>query len=161
MEDFRQKLREHMASDKKSRAGAETRNRLLDALTARFQFPVPESLVQSQIDARLERGLRALAAQGMRTEEMRKMDFGRLRQGQRDSAMNEVKGTILLDRIADAENVQVSDEELEHEIQLLSVQAREPLEELRERLTREGNLARIREQLRREKAGNLLVERLA
>ena len=89
------------------------------------------------------------------------MDFGRLRQGQRDSAMNEVKGTILLDRIADAENVRVSDEELEHEIQLLSVQAREPLEELRERLTREGNLARIREQLRREKAGNLLVERMA
>lgn len=161
LEDFRQKLREHMASDKKNRAAAETRNRLLDALTARFQFPVPESLVQSQIDARLERGLRALAAQGMRTEEMRKMDFGRLRQGQRDSAMNEVKGTILLDRIADAENVQVGDEELEREIQLLSLQAREPLEELRERLTREGNLARIREQLRREKAGNLLVERMA
>lgn len=161
IEDFKQKLREHMASDKKNRAEAETRNRLLDALVTRFEFPVPESLVQSQIDARLERGLRALAAQGMRTEDMRKMDFGRLREGQRDSAVNEVKGTILLDRIADAENVQVDDEELEREIQLLSLQSREPLDSLRERLTREGNLARIREQLKREKTGNLLVERLA
>jgi trigger factor len=89
------------------------------------------------------------------------MDFERLREGQRDSAVNEVKGTILLDRIADAENLQVGDDEVERELQVISLQTREPLETLRERLTREGNLARIREQLRREKTGNLLIERLA
>jgi trigger factor len=74
--------------------------------------------------------------------------------------VNEVKGTILLDRIGDAEKVEVADEEVERELQVISLQTREPLETLRERLTREGNLARIREQLRREKTGNLLVERL-
>lgn len=160
-DDFRQKLREHLAADKKQRVEAETRNRLLDALVARFQFPVPESLVQSQIDARLERGLRALAAQGMRTEDMRKLDFDHLREAQRDSAVSEVKGTLVLDRIADVENAAVSDEELEHELQVISLQTREPLETLRERLTGDGSLARIREQLRREKIGNLLIERLS
>jgi trigger factor len=159
--EFETKLREHLTADKKHRVLADTRNRLVDALVVRFDFPVPESLVQGQIDARLERGLRALAAQGMRTEDMRKMDFERLREGQRDSAVNEVKGTILLDRIADAENLQVGDDEVERELQVISLQTREPLETLRERLTREGNLARIREQLRREKTGNLLIERLA
>ena len=108
-----------------------------------------------------ERGLRALAAQGMRTEDMRKMDFARLREGQRESAVNEVKGSILLDRIADAEKIEVPDDEVERELQVISLQTREPIETLRERLTREGNLARIREQLRREKTGNLLVERLS
>jgi trigger factor len=161
LEDLKQKLRDHLASDKKQRLTMETRNRLMDALVAKFDFPVPESLVQSQIDTRLERGLRALAAQGMRTEDMRKMDFERLREAQRESAANEVKGTLLLDRIADAEKIDVSDEEVERELQVISLQTREPLETLRERLTREGNLARIREQLRREKTGNLLVERLA
>jgi trigger factor len=160
LDEFKEKLREHLASDKKHRILTDTRNRLVDALVARYDFPVPESLVQNQIDTRLERGLRALAAQGMSTEDMRKMDFDRLREAQRDSAMNEVKGTILLDRIADAENLQVSDDEVERELQIISMQTREPLETLRERLTREGNLARIREQLRREKTGNLLVERL-
>ncbi len=43
---------------------------------------------------------------------------------------------------------------------MISLQTREPVETLRDRLTREGGLARIREQLRREKTGNLLVERL-
>lgn len=160
VEDFKQKLREHLASDKQHRLLADTRNRLMDALIARFDFPVPESLVQNQIDTRLERGLRALAAQGMRTEDMRKLDFEHLREAQRESAVNEVKGTILLDRIGDAEKVEVADEEVERELQVISLQTREPLETLRERLTREGNLARIREQLRREKTGNLLVERL-
>ncbi len=160
IEDLKNKLREHLAADKRHRMMTDARNRLVDALTARFDFPVPESLVQSQVDTRLERGLRALAAQGMRTEDMRNLDFDRLRDGQRESAMNEVKGSILLDRIADREQVQVSDDEVEHELQVISLQTREPLEALRERLTREGNLARIREQLKREKTANLLVERL-
>ena len=86
LEDLKKKLREHLAADKKHRLLADTRNRLLDALVAKFQFPVPESMVQSQIDTRLERGLRALAAQGMRTEDMRKLDFDRLREAQRESA---------------------------------------------------------------------------
>jgi trigger factor len=161
VDDLKQKLRGHLASDKKHRLEADTRNRLMDALVARFDFPVPESLVQSQIDTRLERGLRALAAQGMRTEDMRKMDFERLREAQRESAANEVKATILLDRIADVEKIEVGDEDVERELQVISLQTREPLEALRDRLTREGNVSRIREQLRREKTGNLLVERLA
>jgi len=61
--------------------------------------------VQQQIDARLDRGLRALASQGMRTEDMRNLDFDRLRAAQRSSATAEVKGSILLDRIADAEKI--------------------------------------------------------
>ncbi len=161
LEDFRQKLREHLAADKKNRVFVDTRNRLVDALLSRYQFPVPESLVQSQIDARLERGLRALAAQGMRAEDLRKLDFDRLREAQRESAVGEVKGTLVLDRIADVENIQISDEEVERELQVISLQTREPLETLRGRLEREGSLARIREQLRREKTGSLLVERLS
>jgi len=161
LDDLKQKLRERMAADKKHRLLVDTRNRLVDALVEKFRFPLPESLVQNQIDTRLERGLRALAAQGMRTEDMRKLDFDRLREAQREAAASEVKGTMVLDRIADVEDIGVSDEEVERELQVISLQTREPLEILRERLTRDGSLARIREQLRREKTGNLLVERLA
>jgi trigger factor len=160
IEDFKAKLREHLAADKDRRIKVETQNKLTDALVAHYQFPVPESLIQNQVDARLDRGLRALAAQGMRTEDMRKLDFARLREAQRDSAIAEVKATLILDKIAAGENVEVSDEEMEHELHVLSVQTREPLDALRSRLTNEGALTRIREQLRREKTANLLYERL-
>jgi trigger factor len=161
LEHFTQQLREHLARDKQRHVQTETTNRLLDALVTRFEFPVPESLVQQQIDARLDRGLRALASQGMRTEDMRNLDFDRLRAAQRSSATAEVKGSILLDRIADAEKINLPEEEVENELQAISLQMREPLETLRARLTEDGSLARIRERLRREKMGALLYERLA
>ena len=56
--------------------------------------------MQQQVDARLDRGLRALAQQGMKAEDMRKLDFGRLRAAQRDQALNEVKVSMILDKIA-------------------------------------------------------------
>ncbi|HWE84256.1 MAG TPA: trigger factor [Terracidiphilus sp.] len=160
LSELENRIREHLENRKRRSVEGETKDRLFQALIERFPFAVPESLVQEQIDARLERGLRALAAQGMSTEQMRKLDFGRLREAQRDSAIAEVKSSLLLARVAQAENVDVSDEELDREIQIAAIQSREPVETLRARLTQEGGLARIREQLKREKTAQLLYERL-
>ena len=153
-------VREYIASRKRRSVESETKDRLFAVMTERFTFPVPESLVQDQIDTRLERGLRALAAQGMQPEQMRKLDFTRLRAAQRDSALAEVKTNVLLDRIAGEENITVSDEELDKELQIVSVQSREPLDALKVRLTKDGGLDRIREQLRRDKTASILYERL-
>ena len=158
--DLEERVREHLASRKRRSVEGETKDRLFAALTQKYPFPIPESMVQEQIDARLERGLRALAAQGMDTEQMRKLDFQRLRAAQRDSASAEVKTFILLDRIAQEENITVSDEEMDHELQLAALQSREPVDALKVRLTEDGGLARIREQLRREKTASVLYERL-
>lgn len=155
-----ERIREHMTNRKSRSVAAETKDKLFAAMTEKFQFPVPESLVQDQVDARLERGLRALAAQGMNTEQMRKLDFGRLRVAQRDGAIAEVKTNLLLDKIAEAEKVTVTDEELDREVQIAALQSNEPVEALRQRLTQDGGLARIREQMKREKTANLLYERL-
>jgi trigger factor len=158
--DLQERVREHLSARKRRSVEGETKDRLFAALTERYPFPVPETMVQEQIDARLERGLRALAAQGMDTEQMRKLDFARLRAAQRESAAAEVKTFILLDRIAQEENITISDEELERELQLAALQSREPLDVLKARLTEDGGLARIREQLRREKTASVLYERL-
>jgi trigger factor len=158
--ELEERVREHLASRKRRSLEAETKDRLFAALIERYPFPVPETLVQEQIDARLERGLRALAAQGMDTDQMRKLDFGRLRAAQRQSAEAEVKTFILMDRISQEEGITVSDEEMDHELQLAALQSRESVDALKVRLTQDGGLARIREQLRREKTASLLYERL-
>src|SRR6201992_4503851 len=103
------KVRERVASRKKSSLEIQARDKMVDELIAKFEFPVPETFLQQQIDARLERGLRALAQQGMTSDAMRQLDFAQLRDAQRDQAMQEVKASILLDRLADAENITVSD----------------------------------------------------
>ncbi len=160
LDAFTQKFREHLANDKRRRLEAEAKDKMIAALIAKFDFPVPETLVQQQVDTRLDRGLRALAQQGMRAEDMRKLDFNRLREAQHDSAQNEVKGSMILDRIAEEEKIELGADEVEQELQVISLQTREPVEALRARLTEDGSLARIREQLRREKTGNVLYDRL-
>ena len=160
-DEFETKLREHAADRKKSALDNGAKDKLLGDLIQRFQFPVPESFVQQQIEARLDRGLRALAQQGMSVEDMRKLDFVRLREAQRDQAVNEVKASMVLDRIAEVEGVTVSDEDVDRELLMLSIQSREPLEALRERLSKDGGLDRMREQMRREKTGSVLYEKLS
>lgn len=159
--EFETKLREHTANRKKEALENRAKEVMLEELVNRFQFPVPESFVQQQVDARLDRGLRALAQQGMSADDMRKLDFNRLRAAQHDEALNEVKASLILDRIAEAENVEISDDDLNRELLMLSIQSREPLETLRERLAKDGGLTRIREQMRREKTGTTLYEKLA
>jgi trigger factor len=97
----------------------------------------------------------------MSSEAMRQLDFGRLREAQRDQAVNEVKVSLILDKVAERENVTVSDEDLERELLMLSIQSREPLDALRKRLAEDGSLERIREQMRREKTSAILFDKLA
>jgi trigger factor len=160
-DEFEKQFRENVARRKREGLESQAKNKLIEELIDRYQFPVPESVVQQRIDARLERGLRALAQQGMKPDDMRKLDFGRLRAAQRSEAEREVRASLIVDRIAEAENVDVTDAELDNEVLMLSLQTREPYETLRERLTKDGGLNRLREELRREKTGNVLYEKLA
>ncbi len=160
-EDFETQLRDRARTRKKEALENAAKDKMLEGMIQRFPFPVPESFVQQQIEARLDRGLRALAQQGMSTEEMRQLDFARLRAAQRDQATNEVRASMILDRLAETENVQVSDEDLDRELLIASIQAREPMESLRERLSKDGSLDRMRDQMRRERTGTAVYEKLA
>ena len=159
--DFEQKLREHASGRKKESVESAAKEKMLTELIDRYQFAVPETFVQQQIDARLDRGLRALAQQGMTADDMRKLDFNRLRAAQRDQAVSEVKASLILDKVAELEGVEVTSDELDREMLMASLQAREPLETLRQRMTEDGSIARMQEQMRREKTGTVLYERLA
>jgi trigger factor len=154
--DLKQRFRENMEAELKHKVEHETKDKLIEELVAKHDFPVPRSMVEHQIDLRLERGLRALAAQGMKTEDMRRMDFGRLRAGQEELATKEVKSSVLLAKIAIKENIQVSDEELNNEIEAMAAQMQQPVEEVRKRLTEDNAVERLRDRMRSEKALNLL-----
>jgi trigger factor len=161
IEDVNERVRENMEAEKKHTAEHEAKDKLVAELVKRNDFEVPEAMVDRQIDVRLERGLRALAAQGMRPEDMKKMDLNRLRAGQRDQAVQEVKASLLLDRIADLEKIEVSDEEIDHEIEALALQTKQTSEAVRARLTRDGALDRIRNRIRNEKTLNFLYHQSA
>jgi trigger factor len=161
LEDVRQRIREGMEHERRHEAERAAKDKLLAELIRRNEFEVPEALVERQIDVRLERGLRALAAQGLKAEDMKKMDLPRLRAGQRDQALGEVKAALLLDRIADEEKIEVGDDEINREIEALATQTNQAPDAIRARLTRDGALDRIRNRIRNEKALDLLYRQSA
>jgi trigger factor len=161
VDDIRKAIREQMEAERKHQAAQEAKEKLVGELIERNDFEVPDSLIEQQIDIRLERGLRALAAQGLTAEQMKKMDLERLRVGQRDQAIHDVKAALLLERVAEEENVQVSDEELNQELEALARQSKQTSEAIRARLTRDGGLDRIRTRIRNEKTLEFLYRQSA
>ncbi len=161
LEEVRKRIREGMESERKHAAEHEAKDKLVAELVKRSEFEVPEALVDRQIDVRLERGLRALAAQGMKAEDIKKMDLNRLRVGQREQALQEVKASLVLDKIAEEEKIEVSDEEINREIDALATQSKQTPEAIRARLTRDGALDRIRNRIRSEKTLDFLYRQSA
>jgi trigger factor len=161
IDDVRKAIREQMEAERKHEAEHAAKEKLVGELIQRNDFEVPDSLIEQQIDIRLERGLRALAAQGLTAEQMKKMDLNRLRVGQREQAVHDVKAALLLERVAEEENVQVSDEELNQELEALARQSKQTSEAVRARLTRDGGLDRIRTRIRNEKTLNFLYRQSA
>jgi trigger factor len=161
LDEVRQRIREGMEHDRKTEAERNAKDKLLTELIRRNEFDVPEALVDRQIDVRLDRGLRALAAQGMSSEHMKKLDFGRLRAGQHDQAVQEVKASLLLEKIADEEKIEVGDDEIDSEIEALAKQTNQAPDAIRARLTRDGALDRIRNRIRNEKALDFLYRQSA
>jgi trigger factor len=161
LDQVRKQIRENMEAEKRHTAEHAAKDKLVAELVKRNDFEVPESLIDRQIDLRLERGLRALASQGMKMEDLKKMDLPRLRSGQRDQAVNDVKSSLLLERIADLEKIQVDDADVNREIEALAKQSKQTSEAVRARLTEDGGLDRIRMRIRSEKTLDFIYHQSA
>lgn len=156
LDKLREVIRENLRDQRQHEAEHQAKEKLIDALVEKHDFPVPRSMVEHHIGLRLERGLRALASQGMRTEDMRRLDFRKLRAAQEPAAIKEAKSGLLLHKIADAENIQVTEEELNNEIAALAYHTQQTPEDVRKELSKDDGLERIRARLRGEKALNFL-----
>jgi trigger factor len=150
LDELRKKIRESLEAAKEQKKTSQGREKILEQLVKQHDFPVPEALIESQMDTRLERLARSLAAQGVDPRAVN-VDWVSLRRQQRDRAVADVKAELLLDRIATAEKIEATDEELEREIAHLAEHSGESATALRARLTKQGALDRMKSKLRSDK----------
>ncbi len=148
--ELKQKIRADLDAAKDEQQAAQAREKILELLVERHDFPVPEALVEGQMDTRLERVVRSLVAQGVDPRAVN-VDWVSLRKRQRERALSDVKAELLLDRIATAENIDATDEDVEKEITKLAERSGESAPSIRARLTKQGAVARMKSQLRSDK----------
>jgi trigger factor len=150
IDELRAKIRENLEAARTQRQNEQTRDNLLGTIVKAHDFPVPQALVEHQMDSRLERTVRSLAAQGVDPRAVN-VDWVALRSRQKERAVEDVKAELLLDRIATAEKIDVTDEDMEKEIEALAQRSGESATAVRANLTRQGALDRMKSKLRSEK----------
>jgi trigger factor len=157
LEELKSKIRESLVHQRDHRQRDLRRERVIAELVKLHDFPVPESLVESQMDVRLERMVRSLAQQGVDPRAVN-LDWSALRGRQQDRAKDDVKAELIIDRIASTEKIDVTDEEVEHELQHVASHSGESVEAIRARLTKQGALDRMKAKLRSDKTLDWLAQ---
>lgn len=148
--ELRAKIQQSLEAARDHRQQEQAKEKLLAALVAKHEFPVPEALVEHQMDVRLERVVRSLAAQGVDPRAVN-VDWVSLRRRQRERAIEDMKAELILDRIATAEQIEVEEGALKKEIAALAERSGESATAVRARLTKQGALDRMKSKLRSDK----------
>lgn len=157
--DLREQLRKDMESYAKIEADNRLRDELMNKMIDANDVEVPPTLTNYQAQGLTRQFASRMADQGM---DMRQADdklWQMLFQRMLPQAEREVRGALLLDKIAQEENVEVSPDEINAEIENLAKFSGHTTDEVREILSREeGGENSISERLRNRKAIEVLVE---
>jgi len=154
---LRKKIREDL--DKRAAAEADQRTRIevMRKLLETHQFEVPQTLVEQQTSHRLESVVRDMIGRGIDPHHS-ELNWEGARNELKEQAEEDVRATMLLEQIAEEEKITVSDEEVEAEIDALVATSRQPKEQVRAALTKDGGERSIATRLRNRKALDLLFE---
>jgi trigger factor len=159
--DSLETLREKVREDLQARARAESDNRLsaeiMRQLVDAHPFEVPQTFIDQQTNQNLEMVVRDMLGKGVdpRTADL---NWEGVRDSLKEQSTRDVRGSMLLDRIAEAEQIEVTPEEVATEIADYAAATRQTVEQVRAALTKQGGERSIAERLRGRKALELIVQ---
>src|SRR5216683_1976389 len=157
LDELKKKVSDGLEHQRTHRQKEVQHEKILAEIVKLHDIPVPESLVERQMDVRLERVVRSLAAQGVDPRAVN-VDWVALRRRQQERATDDVKAELIIDRIATAENIDVTEEDLQRELEHMAGHSGESAEAIRARLTKQGTLDRMKAKLRSDKTLDWLAQ---
>ena len=155
---LRDRVRADLQQESEEHARQHLRTDLLKQLSDRVTFDLPPSLVEREMDRRIEEFASRLMQQNVDPRQAG-IDWGQFRESQREPARASVASALALDEIARREGLTVSTEDVDKEIERFAVRAGRTPAALRAQLEKEGSVARLAAGLRREKAVDLVLSR--
>jgi trigger factor len=154
---LRIKIRDDLEKRASQEADHRLRAELMRNLLKGHQFEVPQSLIDHQTSYRLESVVRDMMERGVDPRHQ-EINWEGARAELKVQAEEDVRGSMLLERIADEEKIEIANEEIEAEIEAIARGSQQPIEQVRSVLTKEGGERSIANRLRNRKALDLLVE---
>lgn len=150
LDELKTRIRTDLEKAEKNKAESDDREALFKALVERNPFEVPKAMVERAIDMMLDGALRMMARSGVDPRALN-LDFTRLREEMREKATLEVKGTLLLEAIAEREKIQTTDEDLEKRMEELAGDTQQALSQIRKHFRDPDQRRNLQLRLREEK----------
>ena len=158
LDALRARVRADLEHEAKHDAEREARSELLKQLASRVTFDVPGSLLDREIDRRMEEFVRRLMDQNIDPMKVN-VNWEEFREKQRDAASEAVRSALALDEVARREHLSATDDEVNTEIERYAERSGRTAAAVRANLEKEGGIARLYSGLRREKTVDFLLSR--
>ena len=154
--DFRKSLADRITERRTKQAEADFDNQIMEQLVENMECEIPDGMVDVQLDRMMENYAMELQSQGFSMEDYQKMmgvSGDVIRDSARPSALRQVQMQLALTAVADAENIEISDDELEAEVNRLAEQYKIKPEQVKAAV----NDADLIRDLRLRKASDLVI----
>lgn len=156
VEELREKIRSNYEAQNTRHSEDALRNDAMKQLIEGNKFEVPEQMVEKQTQQRFSQVINDLMRSGIDVRTL-DLDWKAMADSHREKAADDVRTFFILDRIVEAENIEVSDEDVEKELELMAQASRQPVAAVKARLTKDGGLDTIKEQIKHQKALDLII----
>jgi trigger factor len=158
LDALRTRVRGDLEHEAMHDAERELRGELLKQLAARVTFEVPASLLDREIDRRMEDFVRRLMDQQIDPMKVN-INWEEFREKQREAASEAVRSALALDEVARREHIAATEEDVDAEVERYAERSGRSAAAVRATLEKEGGIARLYSGLRREKTVNFLLSR--
>jgi trigger factor len=158
LDALRSRVRSDLEHEASHEAERDLRAELLKQLASRVTFELPASLLDREIDRRMEEFVRRLMDQQIDPMKVN-INWEEFREKQREPATEAVRGALALDEVARREHIAVSDDEINTEVDHYAERSGRAGAAVRAKLEKEGGIARLYSGLRREKTVEFLLSK--
>jgi trigger factor len=156
LQELKDRLRKSLEEQKQAQAAQTAKERLLDLLREKHPFPVPKSMIDRQVEIILARTESRLAGQGMKFDSAN-LDPQKLRESLTPLAEKEVRGRLILEKVAELETITASEADLQQRLEQLAAQMNQRVEAVKNQLQKKDRLEDLRAVIQEEKTLDFLL----
>jgi trigger factor len=158
LDELKERIRTNLFGNRQYEAQRTAKEKIVDKLVESHQFPIPDAYLDRQIQSNVERQFRSLASQGIDPSQL-KLDWSKIRDAQAERAAKEVRSALIVDKVAEKEAIEVTQEEIDQQLNLIAREEKKPVAAMRAQMEKDGSLQRLAGSIRTEKALQLLFDR--
>ncbi|MBR0380902.1 MAG: trigger factor [Eubacterium sp.] len=123
LEEYKQSIRDNIAAGKEETAKNAMENALLAQIVEKSQMDIPDAMIESQVDQMVEEFKQRISYQGLSFEQYMQysgQNLDAVREQMRPDAEKRIQGSLVLEKIADLENIEAGDEDLQKEFERMA-----------------------------------------